>query len=127
MAEGLARRHLPDLYEAHSAGTDPGSVDPRAVEVMKEVGIDISGQHSKSVDDLAGTRFDLVVTLCGDAREACPFYPGESRVEHLGFDDPARTEGTEREVMENFRRVRNGIRDRLIPFLKTLHKDLSKG
>jgi arsenate reductase len=88
MAEGLLRSMYGERFEAFSAGTEPASVHPLAIEVMKEIGIDISGHRSKSVQEMQGIRFDLVVTLCADAYAACPMFPGAKRYLHKGFEDP---------------------------------------
>jgi len=116
MAEGWARALKADSIEAWSAGTDPGEVNPMAVRVMKEAGVDISDQKSKHVESLMHVPFDVVITLCGDARDTCPVFPGESKVVHRGFDDPARAEGSQEEILSFFRRVRDEIRD----FVETL-------
>lgn len=113
MAEAWCRALLGGRVEAYSAGTHPKGLDPRAVAAMAEVGIDISGGRSKSVDELRGGPFDLVVTVCDSAREACPAFPGAARTVHHGFDDPPRlAEGarTEAEAMPHYRRVRDEIR-----------------
>jgi arsenate reductase len=110
IAEGWARTLWGDLFEAHSAGTSPGGLDPRAVEVMREAGVDISGQSSKGVDEFRGTDFDCVVTLCSGAAEACPVFPAKTRVLHRGFDDPARLTGSETQVLAGFRTCRDEIR-----------------
>lgn len=117
MAEGLVGHLLPDAYEAYSAGTRPGELDRRAVAVMKEIGIDISRQRSKSVRKLEKMVFDLVVTLCDDAREACPVPPGKGQTVHIGFKDPVRAASLKGDDLSAFRVVRDDIRDRLIPFL----------
>jgi arsenate reductase len=111
MAEGWARHLLGDTVEPHSAGTEPHGVDPRAVRVMGEAGVDISSHRSKHVRELEGTEFDLVVTLCASAAGACPVFPGGTRVLHHGFDDPARAAGSDEEQLAEFRRVRDEIRD----------------
>jgi arsenate reductase len=116
MAEGWARHLKADHIEAFSAGTDPKGLNPRAVQVMKEAGVDISGQRSKHVGELLDQEFDYVVTLCGAAREACPVFPGNTKLRHVGFEDPAAAEGTEEEIMAVFRRVRDQIK-RLIESL----------
>ena len=103
MAEGLLRHLAGDRFEVSSAGTAPAGVNPSAIEAMHELGIDISGQRSKHVDELRGRPFDLVVTVCDRAREACPVFPGAARMLHWGFDDPA---GQPPAV---FRRVRDEI------------------
>ena len=94
MAEGLLRAFAPDRYDAVSAGVEAGSPRPEAVTVMREVGIDVSGQRSKAASEFAGQSFDVVVTTCDEAKEACPFFPGAKRVLHWGFPDPAAIEGT---------------------------------
>ncbi|MBN2158190.1 MAG: arsenate reductase ArsC [Spirochaetes bacterium] len=113
MAEGMARALKGDVIEAYSAGMEPKRLDPHAVDVMKEIGIDISGQHSKHVNELAGIDFDYVITLCGGAAETCPVFPGKTKVTHRGFDDPpelARNAGSEEEALAHYRRVRDEVR-----------------
>jgi len=113
MAEGWARTLRGDALEAWSAGTAPHGLDPRAVTVMAEVGIDISHQHSKHVDEVMNVPFDYVVTLCGDARETCPIFPGPVRKLHAGFDDPPKQAAQatdEQEALKPYRRVRDEIR-----------------
>jgi arsenate reductase len=111
MAEGWAKALKGDVIDASSAGTAPAGINPKALQVMAEVGVDISGQRSTHVQEYLNEYFDVVVTLCGDARDTCPVFPGDARVIHHGFDDPARAEGTEEEILEVFRRVRDEIRD----------------
>lgn len=110
MAEGLLRHDAGDRFEVASAGTCPSRVRPEAVAVMREVGIDISGQRSKSVDEFAGQKFDYVLTVCDRARETCPVYPGHKNRIHRSFDDPAVVRGSEEERLAAFRRVRDEIR-----------------
>jgi len=113
MAEGWARALAPDSIEAYSAGTRPTALNRLAVRVMAEAGVDISAQHSKHVDALADVPFDLVVTVCDSAHESCPVFPGATRVEHVGFDDPphlARDARTDEEALPHYRRVRDEIR-----------------
>jgi len=113
MAEGWTRHLKGDLIEPYSAGTDPKVLDPIAVRVMREAGVDIRGHRAKSVDDLSGVRFDYVVTVCDNANEQCPIFPGSVRRLHVGFDDPpqlARTATTEEEALAHYRRVRDEIR-----------------
>ena len=113
MAEGWARQLKADAIEPYSAGVDPHSLDPRAVRVMAEAGVDISGHRSKNVSELMDIPFDYVVTVCSGALESCPMFPGESKVVHVGFDDPpklAREARTEQEAMDQYRRVRDEIR-----------------
>ncbi len=111
MAEGWARHLRSQVLEARSAGTAPAGLDPRAVTVMAEVGVDLTGQYSKTVQEaLAEGNFDYVVTVCDRAAESCPIFPGKARVLHQGFEDPAHGEGSEAEVLALFRRVRDEIR-----------------
>jgi arsenate reductase len=118
MAEGLVNHDLPGKVKAFSAGVRPGRVNPRAIKVMGELGIDISHHYSKSADDLAGEQFDLVITVCDRAAGQCPLFPGDTEVRHAGFPDPAKAAGTEEEILTAFRRVRDDIRQQLIPLLK---------
>jgi len=116
MAEAIVNAKLNHQWEAFSAGTHPsGFVHPLALKVLAEVGIHHQGQ-SKSVDDIKAIPFDLVVTVCDSAAEECPLWLGAGRRVHLGFPDPAKATGTEEEVMEAFRRVRDSI-DEKIPVL----------
>jgi arsenate reductase (thioredoxin) len=113
MAEAWTRVLKGDQVEAHSAGVDPHGLDPRAMQVMAEVGIDISGQHSKDVDTFEDVEFDYVITLCDNAHQACPVFPAKTRVLHVGFDDPPRLAAdaqTEHEAMVHYRRVRDEIK-----------------
>ena len=89
MAEGLLRKDAGDRFEAFSAGIEPSHVRPLAIQAMREVGIDISAQRSKSVDEFSGEEFDYVITVCDNARETCPIWPGQPIVAHWGVDDPA--------------------------------------
>lgn len=114
MAEGWAHRLISGTVEASSAGTRPKGMDPRAVRVMLEAGVDISGQRSKRVDELEKIDPDIVITLCGDADGNCPVFPGGARVMHSGFEDPPRlAQGAadEEEALGHYRRVRDEIRD----------------
>jgi arsenate reductase len=111
MAEGLVNHSLGDGWEAYSAGTAPaGYVHPLAVEVMAELGIDISRQQSKSADRFRDATLDLLVTVCDDAPENCPVWPGWGRKVHIGFEDPARATGSDEERLAVFRRIRDEIR-----------------
>ena len=109
MAEAALRELAGARFEAASAGTSPTRINPMAVRVMAEIGIDISEQRSKSVVEMLGEQFDYVVTVCDHAREACPIFPGGSTKLHWSFDDPASAEGSEEERLEVFRRVRDEI------------------
>ena len=123
MAEGWARRLLGDFAEPYSAGTEPRGLDPRAVQVMREAGVDISSQRSKHVNVFADREFDYVITLCDSAAEACPFFPVKKRIVHRAFDDPARATGDEEEVLAEFRWVRDEIRDFVLSLPDTLKED----
>jgi arsenate reductase len=118
MAEGLVNHYLAGKVKAFSAGVAPREINLRAVRVMAELGIDVSGQRAKPVDVLAGQQFDLVITVCDRAREQCPFFPGATRVLHVGFTDPGRAQGSEAEIMAVFRKVRDEMREQLIPLLE---------
>jgi len=117
MAEGLFRHEGGDRYEVFSAGTRPSLVRPEAIAVLAELGIDISRQRSKSVDEFVGQPLDLVITVCDNAREACPVFPGRTRRLHWPFEDPAGVEGSEDERKAAFRRVRDQIRQKISVFL----------
>lgn len=99
-----------DHYEVYSAGIEPTEVQPNAVKVMKEIGIDISRQHSESVNEFVDLEFDYVVTVCSKARGTCPAFPGAKEILHQSFDDPAASEGSETESLEVYRRVRDEIK-----------------
>jgi len=113
MAEGWARHLKGDAIEAYSAGVEPHAMNPRAVAVMREAGVDITGQRSKHVDELKDVPLDYVVTVCGHANETCPRFPGKTKVVHVGFDDPpqlAKGAKTDEEALGHYRRVRDEIR-----------------
>ena len=121
MAEGWGKALLSGKAEVFSAGTRPGTVDPRAIKVMAEAGLDISGHRSKHADELKGIAFDLVVTVCDNAREACPVWFGKVKKLHKSFEDPpflAKEAGTEEEALAHYRRVRDEIRDFVAGLLK---------
>lgn len=113
MAEAWTRNLKGDSIEPYSAGTEPKEIDPRAVKVMAEAGLDISGQKSKTVEALGDLEFDYVITLCDSAFQSCPFFPGQTRKLHVGFDDPPRLAagaGSEAEALAPYRRVRDEIK-----------------
>ena len=116
MAEGLLEHDAGDRFEVESAGTKPGRVRPEAIAVMKELGIDISGHRSKHVDEFQDQSFDYVLTVCDNANESCPVFPGHAERIHKAFEDPAAFQGTEEARLALFRRVRNEIRDYLRTF-----------
>jgi arsenate reductase (thioredoxin) len=111
MAEGLLRHLAGDRFEAMSAGTEATRVRPLAIRAMDEIGVDISEQESKTLDRYLQEPVDYVITVCDDANEACPFFPGAQNRLHWSFEDPSRAEGSEEERLEVFRRVRDGIKD----------------
>jgi arsenate reductase len=113
IAEGLLRHLAGDRFEAMSAGTEATRVRPLAIRAMEEIGIDISGQESKTLDRYLEEPIDYVITVCDDANEACPFFPGAQSRLHWSFEDPSRVEGSEEQRLEVFRRVRDGIKDRV--------------
>jgi arsenate reductase len=110
LAEGILRRALGDGWEVASAGSKPaGYVHPLAIRAMAEIGVDISGHRSKHLDEFLKREVETVVTVCGNADQACPMFPGQVNRHHWGFDDPAHATGTEEEQMQVFRRVRDEI------------------
>ncbi|PKN10712.1 MAG: arsenate reductase [Deltaproteobacteria bacterium HGW-Deltaproteobacteria-7] len=113
MAEGIANYFFGDRVEAFSAGTQASFVNPTAIEVLKEIGVDISKHQSKNLSVFDGHHFDDVITLCGSANEVCPLYIGGAKKTHIGFDDPAKACGTKEEIEGEFRRVRDEIKDKL--------------
>jgi arsenate reductase len=111
MAEGILREAAGDLLEIHSAGSHPsGYVHPKAIEVMKEIGLAISSHTSKHMNEFLDRKVDTVITVCGNADQACPIFPGQVNRYHWGFDDPAHAKGSEEEVYAEFRRVRDQIK-----------------
>jgi len=113
MAEGLLRHLADDRFEAYSAGTEATHVRPLAIRAMDEIGMDISGQESKTLARYLGEPFDYVITVCDEANEACPFFPGAKRRLHWSLPDPSTAEGTEEQRLTVFRSVRDGLRDRM--------------
>jgi arsenate reductase (thioredoxin) len=117
MAEGLLRHEAGDRFDVFSAGTKPSIVRPEAIFVMNEIGIDISGHRSKSVDEFRGEQLDYVVTVCDNAQESCPVFPGTTKRLHWPFEDPATVSGSEDERNAAFRKVRDRIHGRIVVFL----------
>jgi len=117
MAEGLLRHEDSDRFEVFSAGTKPSAVRPEAVAVMNEIGIDISGQRSKSVNEFDGAPLDYVITVCDNAKESCPVFPGAAKRLHWPFEDPATVQGSEDERKAAFRKVRDEVHARIKTFL----------
>jgi arsenate reductase (thioredoxin) len=117
MAEGFLHAYAGDTYEAYSAGTKPSQVNPLAIEVMREVGIDISRHRSKNVAEYLGQHFGTIITVCDNAKEQCPIFPGAALREHWPFDDPADATGDDEERLAVFRRVRDEIGARIKRFV----------
>jgi arsenate reductase (thioredoxin) len=110
MAEGVLRKAVGDLIDVQSAGSVPvGYVHPKAIEVMKDIGIDISSHTSKHMNEFLSRKVDTVITVCGNADQACPIFPGQLSRHHWGFDDPAQAKGTQEEIYAEFRSVRDQI------------------
>ncbi|RMF28293.1 MAG: arsenate reductase ArsC [Chloroflexi bacterium] len=127
MAEGLVNHFLGDRWEAYSAGTKPaGYVHPLAVRAMAELGVEIGGQRSKSVDEFRDASFDLVITVCDDADRNCPVWLGRGRRVHIGFPDPAAATGSEAQRLAVFREVRDGLRRRILSYLEQFERSLEE-
>jgi arsenate reductase len=116
MAEALLRRHGSDRFEVHSAGTDPRGVNPLTLRVLADAGIDASWARSKSVNEFLGQRFDYVITVCDQARQVCPVFPGVHESLHWGYEDPAEATGTEEERLRVFKRVFIAMGERVQQF-----------
>jgi arsenate reductase len=119
MAEGLVNHDFAGKIKAFSAGTEPHGLNPKAVQVMAETGIDITTQTSDHLNKYDGQSFDYVITLCGDANEKCPLFMGGVKRLHMGFDDPPKATGSSEEVLAVYRRVRDEIREKLVEFFKS--------
>ena len=117
MAQGLFRHLSNGTYDAYSAGVSSTTVNPLAIRAMREIGIDISHHTSDSIDQYLNRDFDLVITVCDNAKENCPIFPGAKDMRHWPFEDPADARGTEEERMRVFRKVRDKIRDQIANFL----------
>lgn len=129
MAEGWTRALRCDVIEAYSAGIETHGLNPHAVEVMAEAGVDTSGQRSKLLGELDGVKFDYVVTVCDNARESCPLFPGKTKVVHVGFDDPpalARELAASGAVQEAQLNVYRRVRDEIKAFVQTLPEGLNR-
>ena len=111
MAEGMLNHFYGDRYETYSAGITPTQVNPYAIKVMKEIGMDISKHTSKSIEQFRRQSFNVVVTVCDNAQSTCPFFPGAKQYMHKSFDDPSNAQGTEKVVLQHFRRARDEIAD----------------
>lgn len=114
MAEGLLREHAGDRFEVHSAGTEATSVRPEAIAVMAEVGVDLSGAESKTLGRYLDEEFEHVVTVCDDAKERCPVFPGARSRLHWSFPDPSKASGRRKDRLEVYRKVRDEIREKIL-------------
>jgi arsenate reductase len=122
MAEGLLKHICQNKYDVYSAGTHPSIVRPEAIKALAEIGIDISGNRSKSVDEFAGFEIDYVLTVCDNAKENCPYFPAKTKLVHHSFDDPAAVEGDEETRVAAFRKVRDEIMEYLRTFVDEVIK-----
>lgn len=122
MAEGLLKHIAKGKYEVFSAGTKPSIVRPEAIKVLAEIGIDISANRSKSVDEFAGEEIHYVLTVCESARENCPYFPAKTRLVHHSFADPATVEGEEETRLDAFRKVRDELNEYLPDFISEIDK-----
>lgn len=118
LAEGFLRQFAGNQAEIYSAGIETHGVNPKAIQVMSEVGIDISAHTSNHVDEYSDINFDYVITVCDNAKESCPYFPHQAVKFHENFPDPAKAKGTDQEIMEEFRRVRELIKDYASTFVK---------
>jgi arsenate reductase len=125
MADGIINHDFAGQIEAFSAGTEPHGLNPKAVKVMTEIGIDISDNSSDHLNRFEGQAFDYVITLCGDANDKCPLFVGGVERIHIGFDDPPRATGSDDEIMDVYRLVRDEIRAQLGPFFRKELNQLS--
>ena len=116
MAEGIVRHYGSDQFEVESAGSEPSKVNPIAIEVMKEIGIDISGHRSKHVKEFLGKHFHTIITVCDKANESCPIFPGPAQRLHWAFSDPPHAKEVTEEVKDEFRKVRDMIHEKFKAF-----------
>ncbi|MBE9602027.1 arsenate reductase ArsC [Pedobacter sp. MC2016-24] len=119
LAEGYLRHFAGENAQIYSAGIETHGVNPRAIAVMAEIGLDISRHTSNHVDEYSGIQFDYLITVCDNANEACPYFPGQVKRFHYNFPDPAKARGTEEEIMQEFRKVRDMIRAYSFDFVET--------
>lgn len=122
MAEGLMQHICKDTYDVYSAGTHPSIVRPEAIKALAEIGIDISGNRSKSVDEFNGMEIDYVLTVCDNAKENCPYFPAKTKLIHHAFEDPASVKGDEETRLAAFRKVR----DQIEKYLKDFYQEIGK-
>lgn len=123
MAEVLLRRKGGDAFEVHSAGTEPGEIRPFTIRVLEEAGFETSGLRSKSVSEYLGQSFDYVITVCDQARQACPVFPGSGASLHWGYEDPSEAQGTEEERLAVFRRVLTQMGERIGVFVEIARRE----
>ncbi|MGB9642881.1 MAG: arsenate reductase ArsC [Candidatus Ratteibacteria bacterium] len=123
MAEGLANYYGRGKIQAFSAGLNPSIVNPFAIEVMAEIGIDISKHRSKNLEEFLGQQFDFIITLCESAKQNCPLFPGKATKIHWDIKDPADATGSKEEILTEFRKCRNIIKEKIIDFLKEVNPD----
>ena len=123
MAEGLLRHDGGDAFAVESAGLEPSFVRPEAIKAMQEIGIDISSQHSKSLDKFIGQPFEYVITVCDNANQHCPIFPGATQRIHWSVEDPAAVGGTEETRLEAFRAARDDLRSRLSKFIEAAEEN----
>ena len=126
MAEGLLRQLAGDRFEPHSAGTEATNVRPLAIRVMDEIGVDISSHESKTLERYLEEPIEYVITVCDDANEACPFFPGAANRLHWSFEDPSRAEGSEEERLEKFRQIRDEIEQKIRDWLEHPEAELAR-
>jgi arsenate reductase len=126
MAEGLLRHDGGEAFSVESAGLEPSFVRPEAIEAMREIGIDISGQHSKSLDKFIGQPFEYVVTVCDNANQNCPIFSGAKHRIHWSVEDPAAVGGTEETRLKAFRAARDDLRERLSKFIESVKENASR-
>ena len=120
MAEGLLQHICKDRFDVYSAGTKPSIVRPEAIKALEEIGLDISNNRSKSVDEFSDKEIEFVLTVCNNAKENCPYFPAKTKLIHHPFEDPADVEGDEETKVEAFRKVRDQIKAYLPEFLKQI-------
>lgn len=126
MAEGFVKTLFRDYYDAYSGGVEPTAINPYVIKVMQEVGIDITDQYAKNVNEFLEKKIDYVVTVCDQAQSSCPFFPGAKTYIHKGFQDPSRFEGNEEEILEQIRKVRDAIRSWIVKTFSPPGKQESK-
>jgi arsenate reductase len=120
IAEGFLRHMAGDKFEVYSAGVKPTQVNPLAIKVMAEVGVDMSKHRSKSAMEFIGQKFDYVITVCDNAKQTCPVFPGHYEKLHWSLEDPAEAEGSEEDKLKVFRKIREEIKDNVLVFIKSL-------